>query len=498
MIHFGKKSVFLLEPERPLLDREREGEPERAGRVLRRSARADRLPDPAGRRGSEQGASRRAPPGAGPPACGQARRGPVRRASHVPGLGFAHAEWSSIARSWDPTPRSPAPTTGACRATRPAAASARRPSACRGPSAARVFAPAISRPARSPTSATYGIELGQGCQDNRISRCKLTDLGAGGVKIGETAIRSNAERAGLQERGLRLRHRRRRQPVPELRGPLDRPVARQHASPTTTSTTSSTPAISIGWTWGYGPAAAQRNIIEANHIHHLGTRPTARPILSDMGGIYTLGNHAGTVIRGNLFHDVAGLKYGGWGIYFDEGTTAHPGREQPGLPHDARRLPPALRQGEHRPQQHLRPGPRCADPAHPRRGPPELPLRAQHRLLGEGPALRGRLEQAECGVRRQHLLEGGRPRHPVRQPDLGRVAEGRAWTSTRRSPIPIWPTRPAAISSSAPRRRMPWRVSCRSTCPASGRGEPVRSSFRPSGFRAIHTGSCGDLADRGK
>ena len=40
-----------------------------------------------------------------------------------------------------------------------------------------------------------------------------------------------------------------------------------------------------------------------------------------MGGVYTLGNHEGTVIRGNLFHDVAGLKYGGWGIYFDEGTT---------------------------------------------------------------------------------------------------------------------------------------------------------------------------------
>ena len=40
-----------------------------------------------------------------------------------------------------------------------------------------------------------------------------------------------------------------------------------------------------------------------------------------MGCVYTLGNQEGTVIRNNLFHDVAGLKYGGWGIYFDEGTT---------------------------------------------------------------------------------------------------------------------------------------------------------------------------------
>jgi hypothetical protein len=47
----------------------------------------------------------------------------------------------------------------------------------------------------------------------------------------------------------------------------------------------------------------------------------ASPILSDMACVYTLGDQEGSVIRGNRFHDVAGLKYGGWGIYFDEGTT---------------------------------------------------------------------------------------------------------------------------------------------------------------------------------
>ena len=40
-----------------------------------------------------------------------------------------------------------------------------------------------------------------------------------------------------------------------------------------------------------------------------------------MAGIYTLGTHKGTIIRNNVFHDIAGLKYGGWGIYFDEGTS---------------------------------------------------------------------------------------------------------------------------------------------------------------------------------
>jgi hypothetical protein len=39
-----------------------------------------------------------------------------------------------------------------------------------------------------------------------------------------------------------------------------------------------------------------------------------------MGGIYTLGHQEGAVIRFNRFHDIAGRAYGGWGIYFDEGS----------------------------------------------------------------------------------------------------------------------------------------------------------------------------------
>jgi hypothetical protein len=35
----------------------------------------------------------------------------------------------------------------------------------------------------------------------------------------------------------------------------------------------------------------------------------------------TLGNEKGTLIHHNIFHDISALKYGGWGIYFDEGTT---------------------------------------------------------------------------------------------------------------------------------------------------------------------------------
>ena len=39
---------------------------------------------------------------------------------------------------------------------------------------------------------TYALELGRGCQSNRIARCEFSDLGAGGVKIGETQIPTTA------------------------------------------------------------------------------------------------------------------------------------------------------------------------------------------------------------------------------------------------------------------------------------------------------------------
>ena len=62
--------------------------------------------------------------------------------------------------------------------------------------------------------------------------------------------------------------------------------------------------------------------MEFNHVHHIGVKSDGDgPILSDMGGIYTLGFQAGTRIRNNVWHDIAGLRYGGWGIYFDEGSS---------------------------------------------------------------------------------------------------------------------------------------------------------------------------------
>ena len=168
---------------------------------------------------------------------------------------------------------------------------------------------------------TYGLDLRQGCQSNRIVGCEFADLGAGGLKIGETVLRGEPARqtrgneiadchihdGGLlfaSAVGIWIGH-----------SPENRIV---HNSIHDFYYT----GISVGWSWGYGPAMASNNLVQFNEVHHIGVKSDGDgPILSDLGGIYTLGLQPGTKIVNNLWHDIAAIRYGGWGIYFDEGSS---------------------------------------------------------------------------------------------------------------------------------------------------------------------------------
>jgi hypothetical protein len=164
-------------------------------------------------------------------------------------------------------------------------------------------------------TGTYGVDLGAGCRDNVIDSCMLSDLGAGGVRIGEPAIPADAQAIASHN---------------TIRNTLIASGGRVHPAGIGVIVFQSPDnviqhneivdfyytGISSGWTWGYGKALASGNQYLDNYVHQIG-----QGVLSDMGGIYTLGNHAGSIVRGNRFEDIESYTYGGWGIYFDEGTT---------------------------------------------------------------------------------------------------------------------------------------------------------------------------------
>lgn len=164
----------------------------------------------------------------------------------------------------------------------------------------------------------HGLWMRRGSQFNTVRHNVFAQLGAGAIRLGEVNMPgSDADRAQsnqitdnlIEDTGLLF-------PgavgiwVGQSGGNL---VAHNELKRTSYT------GISLGWTWGFGGSVAKENIVEFNLLRHIG-----QGLLSDLGGIYTLGISPGTVIRSNLIEDVRSFRKQGstaWGIYLDEGSS---------------------------------------------------------------------------------------------------------------------------------------------------------------------------------
>ncbi len=161
----------------------------------------------------------------------------------------------------------------------------------------------------------YGADLREGCSGIRIVGCTFHDLGAGGVKMdgggpegaparrtGKNRVTDNIIRAGgrVFASGMGV-----------VSMFSDANVIAHNEISDLYQT-----GISVGWRWDYEEQAARDIQVEKNHIFNLG-----QGVLSDMGGIYTLGVLSGTVIRGNYIHEMVSGGYGACGIYLDQGSS---------------------------------------------------------------------------------------------------------------------------------------------------------------------------------
>ncbi len=249
---------------------------------------------------------------------------PVRNL-HFEGLAFAHtAWWPDDGVYWGRQ---------ACTYWSPATAQRNRPHDPASPATVHFeLAESCSLGGCSIThSGPSAVWIGSRCHSCTVSGCRISDVGGNGLMIGEgqwrqidakpwwDAAREQAAKNNMADNNL-VEH-----CGQELFGAVGIWVGLAAGTTVSHNEIRALPytGVSVGWMW-WDPKSrpeprttpCRENIVSDNHIHHV------MQVLSDGGGIYTLGLQPDSFLRGNVIHDVpvnAGRAESN-GMFLDQGT----------------------------------------------------------------------------------------------------------------------------------------------------------------------------------
>lgn len=159
----------------------------------------------------------------------------------------------------------------------------------------------------------YALELGNGCQHNLIEGCEFTDIGGGGIKIGQTRTQDEHILASYNTvRNCLLAHLGRMHPgAVGIWVGFGHHIVVEHNEIYDLYYS----GISMGWSWGYAATPNHDNVINYNRVHD-----APQLVLTDGAGIYTLGLQPNSKMRGNVLYNLQGLPWA-VGIYLDEGSS---------------------------------------------------------------------------------------------------------------------------------------------------------------------------------
>jgi hypothetical protein len=164
------------------------------------------------------------------------------------------------------------------------------------------------------------------CRNNRISQSVIRDVAANGVNVGEAQVNVPSAEAVAAGRALNpvsqgnaITHCRIARCGSLYYGSVGIWVGMAKATEISANEIRHLPytGVSVGWNWSPAKTVCEGHLVASNHIHHV------MQLLSDGGGIYTLGRQPGTVLRGNIIHDVPANngRAESNGMFIDEGST---------------------------------------------------------------------------------------------------------------------------------------------------------------------------------